>query len=133
MNLNFNDIRTCFLQVLGNYQQITLVFLNGFYSLSKTKNKKEPLKIQFLFLTNNIKMDGIYTNQNFLHCISSFEGTSYKNLGAIVLSYLSTILLLMIHHEETRLSANRNRNPNLKWGRRGYKSAIARKFVRYSH
>ena len=125
MNLNFNDIRTCFLQVLGNYQQITLVLLNGFYSLSKTKNKKEPLKIQFLFLTNNIKMDGIYTNQNFLHCVSSFECTFYKNLGAIALSYLPTILLLMIHHEETRLSPNWNRNPNPNWGRRGYKSAIA--------
>ena len=40
-----------------------------------------------LFLTDNIDQDGQNTNQNqmkinsrFLHCISSFEGTSWKSL-----------------------------------------------------
>ena len=54
--------------------------LNGFCPLSKKKQKPSPL-----FLTDNIKMDKIPTKikwkiHTFLHFISSFEGTSYKNL-----------------------------------------------------
>ena len=29
---------------------------------------------------DNIKMDRICTKKYFLHCVSSFEGTSYKDL-----------------------------------------------------
>ena len=42
MNFNFDDIRTFFLQILRDCQQITFATLNGFYLLSK-KKKKETL------------------------------------------------------------------------------------------
>ena len=43
MNFNFDDIRTFFLQILRDCQQITFATLNGFYLLSKKKKKKETL------------------------------------------------------------------------------------------
>ena len=72
LNFNFDDIRTYFLQILRDCRQITFVKLNGFCLLSK----KNPTP---LFLTENIKMERILTKL-FLHCVSSFQGTSYKNL-----------------------------------------------------
>ena len=48
LNFNFDDIKTYFLQVLRDCRQTTFVKLNGFCSLSR----------------------------KFLHCVSSFEGTS---------------------------------------------------------
>ena len=54
LNFNFDDIRTYFLQVLKNCQQITFVQPNGFCPLSN----KSPTP---LFLTDNIKMDRILT------------------------------------------------------------------------
>ena len=59
--------------------QITFVTLNRFCLLQQ---KIPP----FLFLTANIKMDRIPTkikwkiNMLFLHCISGFEGTSFKKI-----------------------------------------------------
>ena len=38
------------------------------------KQKNKAKKKHPLFLTDNIKMNRIYTNQNFLYCVSSFEG-----------------------------------------------------------
>ena len=66
LNFSFDDIRTYFLQVLWACWQIAFVMLKRFW---------HPL-----FLTDNIKRDRICTYQNFLHCASSFEWTSYKNL-----------------------------------------------------
>ena len=71
LNFNFDDIRTYFLQVLRDCRQITFVMLNGFCLLSKEKTSPVP---------NGQYQDEQNTNQNFLHCVSSFEGTSYKNL-----------------------------------------------------
>ena len=45
-----------------------------------------------------MKMDRIYTNQNFLHCVSSFEGTSYKSLSwvqSLDLLFLAALFLLV--------------------------------------
>ena len=53
-------------------QQITLlVTLNRFFLFRK---KAHPL-----VLTNMIRLDGVPTH-HFLHCVSSFEGSSYKKL-----------------------------------------------------
>ena len=63
---------------LRDCQQLTSIMLNKFCLLSQTPNP--------LFLTDNTKIDGIPTkikwkiHDLFTHCISSFEGTSNKNL-----------------------------------------------------
>ena len=41
---------------------------------------------------DNIKM-GMNTNQSFLHCVSSFEGTSYKNLSHTVTKFLFLVFI----------------------------------------
>ena len=82
LNFNFDDIRTYFLQVLRNCQQITFVTLNGFCLLSK--------KISFchnafcLFLMDNIKMNRILTN--IIYIVFQF----LKVLGAVVIRGLLT-------------------------------------------
>ena len=78
MNFNSDDVITYFLEVLRDCRQITFVMQNEFFPI--TKKKKHHL---FLTDNTNTMMDRIYiyiyiyTNQNFLHCVSSFEGTSY--------------------------------------------------------
>ena len=59
LNFNFDDVRTCFLQVLRDCRQITFVMLNEF--CPSRKKKKHPL-----IPTDNIMIDRIYiyTNQN---------------------------------------------------------------------
>ena len=76
LNFNFDDIRIYFLQVLRDCRQN---FRHAQWILS-VKRKTNEIKITPLFLTDNIKMDKILSNQNFLHCVSSFEGISYNNL-----------------------------------------------------
>ena len=76
LNFNFDDIRIYFLQVLRDCRQN---FRHAQWILS-VKQKTNEIKITPLFLTDNIKMDKILSNQNFLHCVSSFEGISYNNL-----------------------------------------------------
>ena len=64
---------------LRDCQQITFVMLNGLFLLSKNPPTS-------LFLTDNIKMNRIAAKikwkyiTTFLHCISKFGGTLYKNL-----------------------------------------------------
>ena len=62
LNFNFDDVRTCFLQVLRDCRQITFVMLNEF--CPSRKKKKHPL-----IPTDNIMIDRIYiyTNQNVFH------------------------------------------------------------------
>ena len=74
LNFNFDDIRTYFLQVLRDCRQTPFVKLSGFYLLSKKKEKKKSHPL----VPNGQYQDEWNTNQNFLHCISSFEVTSYK-------------------------------------------------------
>ena len=69
--------------IVGDCQQIIFVILNRFCLLSNpTPHPPTPS----VFSTDNIKMDRIPKPKSdekhipFLHCISSFEGTSYKNL-----------------------------------------------------
>ena len=57
--------------------------------------------------------------QTFSH-FQTFISPTIK--GAIALSYPPPLLLLMTHHEEMRLNANRSPNPN---PLRRYESAIA--------
>ena len=82
LNFNFDDIRTYFLQVLRNCQQITFVTLNGFCLLSK---KNSFCHNAFcLFLMDNIKMNRILTNIIYI----VFQ--VLKVLGAVVIRGLST-------------------------------------------
>ena len=59
MNLNFDDIRTYFLQVLRDCWQITFVTPDGFCLLSN----KNPTP---LFLTDNIKTDRILSKNFYI-------------------------------------------------------------------
>ena len=83
MNFNFGDKGTYFLQVLKDHREITFVTLNGFCPLSKKKKQPPPVPKEKY-------QDGGSTDQNFLHCVSSFDGTSYKNLSdTITRSFIS--------------------------------------------
>ena len=69
------DVKQLAIFNFRDHHQISFFTLNIFSS-----KKAIPL-----FLTDNIKMDGIPTKIKykyipFLHCISSFEGTPCKNL-----------------------------------------------------
>ena len=84
LNFNFDDIRTYFLLVLlRDCRPMTFVTFNRFFPLSKIKH---PPYGQY--------QDGQNTNQNFLHSVSSFEGTSYKNLyDTVTRSFISCCFL----------------------------------------
>ena len=73
-NFNFDDRRTYILQGLRDCRQITFIMPNGVFCLLSNKN------LTPLFLTDEQYQDGQNTNQHFLHCVSIFEDTSYKNL-----------------------------------------------------
>ena len=47
---------------------------------------------------DNIKM-GMNTNQSFLHCVSSFEGTSYKNLSDTVTKFFISCFYQLLHEQ----------------------------------
>ena len=70
-------------KAIRDRRQITLVTLNGFCPLNKTPlHHPHPHP---LLLKDNIKLDRIPSQikwkiMHFSHCISSFEGTSYKKL-----------------------------------------------------
>ena len=47
---------------------------------------------------DNIKMD-MNTNQSLLHCVSSFEGTSYKNLSDTVTRFFISCFYQLLHQQ----------------------------------
>ena len=86
----------CF--VPSDHRQTTFMSLNKFFSLSKT--------IHPLFLTDNIKLDGIIIKiKRKMKCMPvlpawSFEGTSYKKLQDTAnSSFVSFVLHLLLHQQ----------------------------------
>ena len=73
LNDPFDEIRTYFVQVLRDCQQITFVTPNGFCLLSNNPLLPPPPP-----LTDNITMARILSK--FFYIVSIFEGTSYQNL-----------------------------------------------------
>ena len=49
---------------------------------------------------NGQNQDGQSTNQNFLHCVSSFKGKSYKNLlDTVTRSFISCCFYQLLHQQ----------------------------------
>ena len=77
MNLFSSSFKELYRQI---HSEIFVTF-NGFCPLNKKNNKKKQQKKQtHPPVPNGQYQNGWNTNQNFLHCVSSFEGTFYKNL-----------------------------------------------------
>ena len=66
---------------LRDYWQITFVMLNRFCTLSKPPSSSHPYCSKQT-ISKEIEYQPKSNEKNipFLHCISSFEGTSYKSL-----------------------------------------------------